>query len=153
QDFTAWAKQTEFRIFQQADKVKGIVAPDCGRYSRKDLDLLEAKAKEFGAAGLIWVKKAAESFQSSILKAVGEEKIRQLWTNLGGKDSDLVVMVAGSRSQANSALGQLRLHLARQEKWYGRDDFAFEWVVDFPLFEFDSEENRYVACHHPFTSP
>src|SRR4029079_17786756 len=92
-------------------------------------------------------------FQSSILKAVGEEKIRELWANVHAADGDLVLIVAGSRSQSNAALGQLRLHLARQEKWYTKDDFAFEWVVDFPLFEFDSEENRFVACHHPFTSP
>jgi aspartyl-tRNA synthetase len=153
QDVTDWAKQTEFRIFQQAEKAKAVLAPNCGRFSRKDLDLLEAKAKEFGAGGLIWAKKSGETFQSSILKAVGEEKLRELWNRIGAKEPDLIVMVAGSRSQTNAALGQLRLHLARQEKWYGKDDFAFEWVVDFPLFEFDSEEDRYVACHHPFTSP
>jgi aspartyl-tRNA synthetase len=153
QDFTVWAKKTDFRIFQQAEKVKGIVGPKCGRYSRKDLDLLEARAKEFGAAGLIWAKKSGGNFQSSILKAVGEEKIRELWSEAKASDEDLVLMVAGSRSQANAALGQLRLHLARQEKWYGKDDFRLEWVIDFPLFEFDTEEDRYVACHHPFTSP
>jgi aspartyl-tRNA synthetase len=152
-DVTEWAKQTEFRIFQHAERIKAVVAPNCGRYSRKEIDLLEAKAKEFGAAGLIWVKKSGETFQSSILKAVGEEKIKELWAMLTAADQDLVVMVAGSRSQANGALGQLRLHLARQEKWYGKDDYRFAWILDFPLFEFNAEENRYVACHHPFTSP
>jgi aspartyl-tRNA synthetase len=153
EDASDWGKQTDFRIFQQAEKIKAIVAPNCGRYSRKDIDLLEAKAKEFGAAGLIWIKKSGDAFQSSILKAVGEEKIKELWKNLNAQDADLILIVAGSRSQGNVSLGQLRLHLARQEKWFGKNDFRFEWIIDFPLFEFNSEEDRYVACHHPFTSP
>ena len=78
QDVTVWASKTAFRIFQQAEHVKAIVAPQLGRYSRKDLDQLDVKAKEFGAAGLIWIKKASEGFQSSILKAVGEEKIAEV---------------------------------------------------------------------------
>ncbi len=153
QDVTDWAKQTDFRIFQQAEKVKAIVAPNCGRYSRKDIDVLEAKAKESGAAGLIWIKKSGETFQSSVLKAVGEESIRSLWARLNAEDAHLVLLVAGSRMPSNLVLGQIRSHLARQEKWYGKNDFHFSWIVDFPLFEYDSEENRFVACHHPFTSP
>jgi len=153
QDITDWAKQTDFKIFQQAGKIKAMIATNCGRYSRKDIDLLEAKAKEFGAAGLIWAKKSGVAFQSSILKVLGEDKIKELFSMLNAADQDLIAVVAGSRLQANNALGQLRLHLARQEKWYGKNDFRFAWILDFPLFEFDPEENRYVACHHPFTSP
>ena len=152
-DLTGWAQTTEFRIFQQAEKVKGLVATGCGRYSRKEIDQLEAKAKEFGAAGLIWAKKSGDTFQSSILKAVGEEKMKQLWSQMQAGDPDLLLLVAGSRMSANTVLGQLRTHLARQEKWYNKQDFRFAWIIDFPLFEFDQEENRYVACHHPFTSP
>ena len=148
-----WAKTTEFRIFQQAEAVKGIVAKGCGRYSRKEIDQLEAKAKEFGASGLIWVKKSGEAFQSSILKAVGEEKIKELWSRVEADEKDLLLIVAGVPGTTNSVLGQLRIHLARQEKWYGKDDFRLAWIVDFPLFEYDSEEGRFVACHHPFTSP
>jgi aspartyl-tRNA synthetase len=149
---TPWASQTGFRIFQQAEGVKAIVAPQLGRYSRKDLDQLDVKAKEFGAAGLIWIKKA-EGFQSSILKAVGEEKIAEVWKQLDASDSDLVLLMAGNNDVVNSALGQMRIHLARQEKWARLDDFQFAWIYQFPLFEFDKEENRYVSCHHPFTSP
>jgi aspartyl-tRNA synthetase len=152
-DVTAWAQSTEFRIFQQAEKVKALVAKGCGRYSRKEIDQLEAKAKEFGAAGMIWAKKSGDALQSSILKAAGEEKIKQLWGQMEAADQDLLLLVAGSRMSANTVLGQLRTHLARQEKWYSKDDFRFAWIVDFPLFEFDQAENRYVANHHPFTSP
>lgn len=152
-DVTDWAHATGFRIFQQAEKVKAIVAAGCGRYSRREIDQLEAKAKELGAAGLIWAKKSADALQSSILKAVGEDKLKELWSVAGANESDLMLLVAGSRSQVNMVLGQLRTHLARQEGWYGKGDFRFAWIVDFPLFEFDQEENRYVACHHPFTSP
>lgn len=152
-DATAWAAGTGFRIFQQAESVKGIVAAGCGRYSRKEIDNLEAKAKEFGAAGLIWVKKAAEGLQSSILKAVGEAKVTEMWAQANAKDGDLVLLVAGPRATANSVLGQMRIHLARQEKWTKPGDFQFAWIYQFPLFEFDAEEKRWVACHHPFTSP
>ena len=152
-DATAWAHETGFRIFQSASSVKGIVAPGCGRFSRKDIDLLEAKAKEFGAAGLIWAKKSGDALQSSILKAVGEEKLKDLWGQIQATDQDLLLLVAGEKAVTNSVLGQLRTHLARQEKWYSKDDFRLAWILDFPLFEFDEQENRYVACHHPFTSP
>ena len=114
-DATDWAAQTGFRIFEQAEKVKGIVAPGCGRYSRKEIDNLEAKAKEFGAGGLIWIKKTAEGYQSSILKAVGEQKIAELWSRTQGQPDALVLLVASTRVTANSVLGQLRVHLAKQE--------------------------------------
>jgi aspartyl-tRNA synthetase len=153
QDITSWASTTAFRVFQQAEKVKAIVAPQLGRYSRKELDNLDVKAKEFGAAGAIWVKKSNEGFQSSILKAVGEEKIAELWKQLGASDGDLILIVAGSNDLTNSVLGQMRIHLAKQEKWTRPDHFEFAWIYEFPLFEFDTEENRYVSCHHPFTSP
>jgi aspartyl-tRNA synthetase len=153
QDISAWAAATSFRVFQQAEKVKAIVAPQLGRYSRKDVDNLDVKAKEFGAAGAIWVKKSSEGFQSSILKAVGEEKIAELWKQTGAADGDLILIVAGTNDLANSVLGQMRIHLAKQEKWTRPDQFEFAWIYEFPLFEFDTEENRYVSCHHPFTSP
>jgi aspartyl-tRNA synthetase len=153
QDVTSWAASTSFRIFQQAEKVKAIVGLNCGHYSRKELDNLEAKAKEFGAAGLIWIKKTSEGFQSSVLKAVGEEKVKELWGHLGASDKDLILLVAGARNTANSVLGQIRLHLSRQEKWIQPGDFQFTWILDFPMFEYDKEEQRYVARHHPFTSP
>lgn len=153
QDVTPWAATTDFRIFQQAKKVKGLVAAACGRYSRKDLDQLEAKAKEFGASGLIWAKRSGGELQSSVLKAVGAEKLQQMWTQMNAADGDLVLLCAGENAQVNTVLGALRVHLARQEKWYSSDHFRFEWITHFPLFEFDAEEQRYVACHHPFTSP
>lgn len=152
-DVSAWAHSTEFRIFQQAAHVKALVASNCGKYSRKDIDGLEAKAKEFGASGLIWIKKSTGTLQSSVLKAVGEAKVQEVWNQLGAKDEDLVVMVAGARDPANTVLGQLRLHLSRQENWTKPGDYRFVWVTHFPLFEWDAEENRFVACHHPFTSP
>ncbi len=153
QNVTSWAASTSFRIFQQAGTVKAVMASNCGHYSRKDLDNLEARAKEFGAAGLIWIKKSNEGFQSSILKAVGEEKIKELWSQLGAGEKDLLLLVAGSRQLANTVLGQIRLHLARQEGWIQPGEFQFAWILDFPLFDYDKEEKRYVACHHPFTSP
>jgi aspartyl-tRNA synthetase len=153
QDVSDWASKTGFRIFEQAERVKAIVAPQLGRYSRKDLDQLDVKAKDFGAAGLIWIKKSAEGIQSSILKAVGEEKVGAAWKQVGAADSDLVLLVAGNNDVVNSVLGQMRIHLARQEKWTRLDDFQWAWIYQFPLFEFDKEENRYVSCHHPFTSP
>jgi aspartyl-tRNA synthetase len=102
---------------------------------------------------LIWIKKTTEGFQSSILKAVGEEKIREIWNQVNAKGSDLILLVAGANDLVNSVLGQMRINLARQEKWTKPGEFQFAWIYHFPLFEFDKEENRYVSCHHPFTSP
>jgi len=152
-DVTAWSANTGFRIFQQSESVKAILAPGCGKYSRKDIDNLEARAKEFGAAGLIWVKRSADGFQSSILKTVGEERIRELWQQTGASENDLVLLVSGARGAVNAALGQLRLHLARQEKWISRSNFSFVWITDFPLFEYDAQEGRYGSVNHPFTAP
>jgi aspartyl-tRNA synthetase len=87
------------------------------------------------------------------LKAVGEEKIAELWKQIGASDGDLILIVAGNNDLTNSVLGQMRIHLAKQEKWTRPDHFEFAWIFEFPLFEFDTEENRYVSCHHPFTSP
>src|SRR5262249_5056919 len=150
---SSWAASTDFRIFMQAEKVKALVAQGCGKYSRKDIDNLEAKAKEFGAAGLIWIKMTKDGPQSSVLKAVGETKVSEVWQSLGAKEDDLVVLIAGQAATVNNVLGQLRTHLARQENWVRPSEFRFVWITYFPLFEFDKEENRFVACHHPFTSP
>jgi len=111
------------------------------RYSRKDIENLEARAREFGAAGLIWIKKTRGRMSSSILKAVGEEKLRQLWQTAGAQDADLVLLVAGAREAANAALGQLRTHLARAENWIPPGIFRFAWILDFPLFEFDRRKD------------
>ena len=132
-DATSWAADTTFRIFQQAEKVKGIVATGCGRYSRKEIDNLEAKAKEFGAGGLIWIKKSGEAFQSSILKAVGEEKVKAALESAAcdGRGSHSVCRFA--HATANSFLGQIRLHLARQEKWAQPGDFQIRMDSGFPI--------------------
>ncbi|MGH9856923.1 MAG: aspartate--tRNA ligase, partial [Acidobacteriota bacterium] len=91
-DLTSWAHGTGFRIFQQAETVKGIAAACCSHYSRKELDLLDAKAKELGAGGLIWAKKSDQGgFQSSILKAVGEEHLKAVWNQTRAGDTDLVL--------------------------------------------------------------
>ncbi|HJZ11891.1 MAG TPA: aspartate--tRNA ligase, partial [Acidobacteriota bacterium] len=153
QDVTSWAQSTDFRIFQQAENVKAIVAPGCGKYSRKEIDLLELKAKEFGAAGLIWLKKGSEGLQSSVLKAVGEPKLQGLWSSLAASDRDLTILVAGKRDLVNNSLGMLRTHLARKEQWFNSRQLSFVWVTDFPLFQFDEEEKRYVSVNHPFTAP
>jgi aspartyl-tRNA synthetase len=153
QDLTPIVAKSGFRIFEQSEAVKAIVAPGCGRYSRKDLDGLEAKVKELGGAGLLWIKRTKEGWQSPLLKVLGETKLQEIWQTLNGADSDLALIVAGGRNSVNTILGQLRTMLARQEKWYSGKDFAFAWIIQFPLFEFDAEEKRYVARHHPFTSP
>jgi aspartyl-tRNA synthetase len=152
-DVTSWAQSTDFRIFKQSESVKAIVAAGCGSYSRKEIDLLEAKAKEFGAAGLIWVKKGQEGVQSSVLKAVGGSRLQELWNQLGAAEKDLVALVAGQRAQVNTSLGMLRVHLARKEQWFQNQQLSFVWITDFPLFQFDEDEKRYVSVNHPFTAP
>ena len=133
--------------------VRGIVAPGAAaKASRKRLDELTEYAKLFGASGLIWIKFEAE-VTSSIKKFLDAAAIDRLRAPLQAKDGDLVLIVAGKRTTVYDALANLRLRVAREEGLIPEEQFKFLWVTDFPLLEHDEKANRYVARHHPFTSP
>jgi aspartyl-tRNA synthetase len=158
QDIRELFRQSSFRVFREAVEtggtVRGFVVPGAARYSRSELDELVELAKQFGASGLIWARRAADgAITSSVLKAMGEDAVREMLDATSTAPNELLLVAAGAPDATSKMLGQLRLHLARKEGLLRPDDYAFTWVVDFPLLEWDPEERRYVSMHHPFTSP
>jgi aspartyl-tRNA synthetase len=139
---------------EQGGVVRGIVVPGAGASSRRELDLLVEEAQALGAAGLVWVRRSAEGVvQSVALKAIGEGTLAAALEAAGAGAGDLLLLGAGTADAASKLLGQLRLSQARKRGLLAPGAFAFAWVYDFPLFEWDESENRFVSMHHPFTSP
>lgn len=157
-DLTDLAPQTEFKVFQNAVTAGGKVRALCvsgaaEQFSRKGIDQLEEVAKRYGAKGLAWIKVEAEKFNSPIEKFLPAPVQAQLRQRLGAKAGDLVLFVADKEDTVCAALGAVRIQLGAQLKLYNPKDFAFAWILDFPLLMWDAEENRWVSNHHPFTSP
>jgi aspartyl-tRNA synthetase len=141
-------------IVEEGGTVRGLVVPTAGGYSRSEVDGIVDQAKALGARGLIWARRADDgTMTSSIMKALGEDSVRALLDVAGVRQGELLLIAAGVPDEASKLLGQLRLSLARKAGLLPPDAFAFAWVMDFPLLEWDPEERRYTPMHHPFTSP
>ncbi|MBP7865317.1 MAG: aspartate--tRNA ligase [Acidobacteria bacterium] len=141
------------KVVEEGGVVRGILVPGGAKYSRKDIDGFQETVKTYGAGGLAWLKLDQDALKSSIPAAVPDEEKLALLRAAGGKDGDALLMVAGPERTAATSLGALRLVLGRREGLIDDNRFDFLWVTDFPMFEFDAEEQRWAACHHPFTSP
>ena len=156
-DVSHIVKDSEFRTFKEVVEtggmVKALAAPGLARLSRKELDDLTAFAAVYGAKGLAWVKLVSNGWQSPLAKFFPAGVKKALTDHLGAKEGDIFFFVADAPEVANTALGQLRLHLAQREGLIPEDQYNLLWVTDFPLLEFDLQEGRYVAMHHPFTAP
>ncbi len=150
-------QESEFRTFKevlgQGGMVKALSAPGLARLTRKDLDDLTGFAGIYGAKGLAWVKLVSSGWQSPLAKYFPEGVKNALTDHLGAKEGDIFFFVADAPEVANTALGQLRLHLAQREGLVPEDTYNLVWVTDFPLLEYDLQEGRFAAMHHPFTAP
>jgi aspartyl-tRNA synthetase len=158
QDIRELFRESSFRVFREivanGGTVRGFVVPNAGAYSRSEVDGIVDQAKALGATGLIWARRLEDgAITSSIMKAMGEEAVRQMLDATGVRQGGLLLVAAGDPDATSRLLGQLRLNLARKDGLLQPDDYAFTWVVDFPLLEWDAEERRYVSMHHPFTAP
>ncbi len=152
-----WA-ETEFRVFRavlaEGGAVKAVRAPGLATYSRKQIDELEALARQWGARGLAWVKvQEGGKLQGSVARFLGDGARTALLEATGAEPGDLVLMVAGAPELVADVLGRLRLEVGERLGLRDPDVLAFAWIVDFPLFEWDEEEGRWDAVHHPFTAP
>ena len=157
QDLSALFAETPFTPFRDAlaagGVVRGFVAPGGAAYSRRQLDTLTEQARQAGAAGLVWVRYAEDGVKSPALKGAGEPALRLALERAGAGRPDLLLMAAGTAEPTSKTLGQLRLGVAKEAGLLQPDAFAFTWVTDFPMFEWNGEEQRFAAMHHPFTSP
>lgn len=158
QDITEVFKNTEFSMFKNVIENKGIinclvVKEKAFEFSRKKLDALTEFVKTYKASGLAYLK-IEDEVTGSIAKAISTEEVNALKETLGLSKGDLVLIVADNKYNiVKVSLGALRCKLARELDLIKKDDFKLCWIVEFPSFEYSEEEGRYVACHHPFTSP
>ncbi|MBN1127434.1 MAG: aspartate--tRNA ligase [Chitinispirillaceae bacterium] len=156
-DVTALFGASGFRVFRDAIENKGAIAAITGRgcagFSRKTIDELTALAAKHGAKGLVWLRLTDAGFDGASKKFFSDGELVALRDKCGAAPGDMVFMIAGAEKVCFTALGQLRLELARIRNFIPADEFRFAWITDFPLFEFSDEEGRYVSVHHPFTSP
>jgi aspartyl-tRNA synthetase len=146
----------EFKVFDDAETVIAIAVPGCSEYSRKQTDELTewVKRPQIGMKGLAFIKCNADgTYKSSIDKFYNEDRLRAIAEAANAKAGDLVLIVAGAEERTRKAISELRLEMGRRLNLRKDNEFKLLWVLDFPLFEYDEEGNRWVARHHPFTSP
>ncbi|MFH0813499.1 MAG: aspartate--tRNA ligase [Pseudomonadota bacterium] len=156
-DITDIAKGGNFQVFLKAievgGKVRGFNAEQCGHFSRKQMDELTSFVKVYGAQGLAWVKITPEGWDSPIAKFFSDHEKNQIRELFNPRPGDLLLLLADKPKVVDQALGNLRLHLGKQLNLIDAAKFSFLWVTQFPLLEYNQEERRYEARHHPFTSP
>ncbi|HEX8772052.1 MAG TPA: aspartate--tRNA ligase [Pyrinomonadaceae bacterium] len=156
QDLTGAFRETTFAPFaavvEAGGEIKGIIVPGGAQLPRKALDELQEFVKRYGATALSWIK-LGDEVSSSLLKALGPETIERVAAQAGASKGEAVLIVAGKAKVVGQALGALRNEMARREKLIREKAYRPLWVTEFPMFEFNEEDGRYYAMHHPFTSP
>lgn len=157
QDLSEFFKDSAFKVFKSAiengGQVKAIVAPQAAtKYSRKQIEGLQDYIKRFGAKGLAWLKVENGEVAGPISKFVKEQQA-ELLAQLDAHDGDLLLFVADTQKVVADSLGYLRNYFGKELDLIPDNQFAFTWVVDWPLFEYDEGDQRWVAAHHPFTMP
>ncbi len=154
-DLTDLAKGHGFSVFDDAEYVTGFAAPGCAAYTRKQIDALTefVKRPQVGAKGLIWIRMEEDGVKSSVDKFYSPDEVRAMAGRCGAKAGDMVFILCGKKFKALTQLCALRLEVAQQLGLRDPKKFAPLWVVDFPMFEWDDETQRFYAMHHPFTSP
>ena len=149
---------TEFKVFENCLNEGGIIQAmnvknGADKFSRKQLDKLQDYVKVYGAKALANLKLTSEGFAGSVTKVLSDAEKEALRTMLNIEENDIVFFVADKKKVAQTSLGALRVKLGHDLDLINKDAYEFLWVTDFPMFEYDENENRYVAAHHPFTSP
>ena len=150
------AKGFNFGLFDNSELVVGIKVKGCAHYSRKQIDELTnfVKKPQLGMSGLIWVKYDENgTFSSSVKKFFNDTQVEEWGKKFDARKGDLILILAGEKQKTRKALSDLRMHLGEALGLRNPKEFAPLWVVDFPLLDWDEDEKRWVAKHHPFTSP
>lgn len=150
-------KDCGFKVFADSVKNKGVVkalnAKGAGGFSRKAIDDLTDFASSLGAKGLAYIKVNEDSLQSPIVKFLGEETASNIVSEMNGEPGDIIFFGAGSENIVNLYMSKVRIKLGKMLGLIDENKYSFVWITDFPLLEWDEDEKRYAAVHHPFTSP
>lgn len=156
-DISALVKQSDFKVFTSVVEKKGVVkainAKGCAGFSRKELDDLTDGAKVYGAKGMAWIKINKDGLQSPIIKFFSKELMDQIVQKLEGEVGDLLLFMADKPKIVADALSYLRLTIGKRLNLIDDSKINLLWITDFPLLEYDEQEKRYIAIHHPFTAP
>jgi aspartyl-tRNA synthetase len=149
------SEKGSFRVFletiQTGGRIKAINGKGLASLSRKEIDLLTEEAMSFGAKGLAWIK-VKNGFESPIAKFFNEDIMKEMAKRLGAEEGDLMLFCADNERIVHDVLGRMRIELGKRLNLI-KSGYKFVWIIDFPLFEWDKDENRFEAMHHPFTSP
>lgn len=153
--FKAEIEASGFKVFNDAELVVAIAVPGCAEYTRKQIDELTdwVKRPQIGMMGMVYAKVTADGVKSSVDKFFNPEQLAGLALKCGAQTGDLILILAGAEERTRKAISELRLEMAERLGLRRKDEFKLLWVLDFPLFEYSEEDNRWVARHHPFTSP
>ncbi|MGI5911638.1 MAG: aspartate--tRNA ligase [Syntrophomonadaceae bacterium] len=156
-DITEIVKDVDFKVFSAAVEAGGVVrainAKACASFTRREIDDLGKLAVQNGAKGMAWIVVTEKELKSPIAKFFSKEKMQELLVALKAQPGDLLLFAADQPEIVARVLGNLRLELGKRLNLIDEKNLSFTWIVDFPLLEYDQEEQRYVAVHHPFTSP
>lgn len=157
-NITDLVKDVDFAVFQNAIANKGLVKGlnakgAASKYSRKEIDRLTEAVKKYKAKGLMWLKKENDVISGSIIKFLPENVINSISEKMNFENGDLLLLIADTKDVTNAALAYLRNTLGKELNLIDPNKYCFLWVNNWPSFEWSEEENRYIAAHHPFTSP
>ena len=152
-DIKPFTDESDFKAFSDAESVKALLVKTGAKYSRKVIDDLTDKAKKYGAKGLAWMKFQDGNFNGGISKFFSESLQKNISEKLKVENDDILLLVGDDKNIVTKSLGKLRTIIASKEDLANENEFKPLWVTEFPMFDFDDENNRYVAMHHPFTAP
>ena len=152
-DMKPFSDRSDFNAFKSTEDVAGIVVSNSNKYSRKVIDELTEFVKRYKAKGLAWMKAEEGKFNGGISKFFNDNLQEDIISGLGIEEGDIIFIIGDNNKIARTALGALRCEIARRENLTNSQDFQPVWVTDFPMFEFDEEDQRYYSLQHPFTQP
>ena len=152
-DIKIFVNESSFDTFKNAENVLGLVIPGGAKYSRKEIDVFTDFAMTYRAKGLAWMKGENDLLNGGISKFFKSDLQKKIRSALLINDGDILFMIGDSKTIAQTALGALRCEIAKSEDFIRDGDFKPIWVTDFPMFEFDKDEERYHSLQHPFTQP
>lgn len=152
-DFKTYSDVSDFKAFSESERVMALVFKGGAKFSRKNIDELTDLVKKYGAKGLAWIKMTDGALNGGISKFFSSGLQEKIITSLSVENNDIIFIIGDRQNIVQTSLGALRAHLGRTEGLVDKSRFCPLWVVNFPMFEYDDKDDRFVAMHHPFTAP